>query len=84
MSYDDLINSAAQKYGIDPSTLKRFVQIESGGNPRAVTGQYSGLLQLSRPEFESRGGTNIYDPEQNLNVGAAKLAQESAAFAQRY
>ena len=84
MSYDDLITSAAQQNGLDPATLKRFVQIESGGNPRATTGSYSGLLQLSPSEFASRGGHNIYDPAENLNVGAAKLAQESAAFSQKY
>jgi hypothetical protein len=84
MAYDDLINSAAAKYGLDPAALKRFVQIESGGDPNATTGSYMGLLQLSPTEFRARGGQNIFDPGQNLDVGAAKLAGESSAFAQKY
>jgi hypothetical protein len=84
MAYDDLITSSAQRYGLDPQALKRFVQIESGGNPGATTGSYMGLLQLSPSEFYARGGHNIFDPAENLDVGSQKLAQESASFAHKY
>src|SRR5882672_3696235 len=56
--------------GIDQNMLNRIVKIESGGNPRATTGSYKGLLQLSDPEFKKYGGTgDIYDPEANMEIG---------------
>ena len=85
MPLRDLINSAAQSYGLSPDLLARIVQIESGGNPYARTGSYHGLLQLNKPEFARYNPQgDIYDPAANLNAGAAKIAQEANQFRQTY
>lgn len=84
-NYDALVEQIAARNGVDPQTLRRFIQIESGGDPTNTTGSYKGLLQLSENEFRKHGGQgSIYDPEQNLSAGASKLASESATFAQKY
>lgn len=76
---------AAERHGVDPSLLRSFVAIESGGNPSNVTGSYRGLMQLSPQEFARYGGRgDIHDPEANAVAGAAKIAAESAAFQQKY
>ena len=81
---DDLISKYASLYGLSPATLRAFVKIESGGDPNARTGSYSGLMQLSNSEFNKYGGGDITNPEDNLRAGAAKLAAESRSFQDQY
>lgn len=82
---EDALGRAAQQAGVDPNLLRTFVHIESGGKPGAQTGSYKGLLQLSDSEFQKHGGQgDIFDMDQNLAAGAAKIKQESEAFAMRY
>src|SRR5512139_1071132 len=59
------------------SYLPRFVQIESGGNPNASTGSYSGLLQMGPDEIRQYGGNG-------LEQGTALLADRAAQFQQSY
>lgn len=72
---DGLLSRTATEYGLDPKVFARIAQIESGGNPNAATGSYRGLFQL-------RGGS--FDPAENARAAAAKLADESRAFATNY
>jgi len=82
---DELINKHAQRTGLDPKMIKKFIMIESGGDPSNTTGPYKGLLQLSDKEFASGGGSgSIYDPEQNIMAGTNKLAREKLQFEQKY
>ena len=79
---DDAIAQVAQQYGLDPQMLRRTVQIESSGNPRASTGSYHGLMQLSNSEFNRYApGGNIWSSLDNLRAGAAKMAAEMQGFA---
>lgn len=81
------IGSVASRYGISPTDLTRVVQIESGGNPRAQTGSYKGLMQLSQSEFEKykpRADASIWNPSDNLEAGAAKMRAESAQFEKNF
>ena len=78
------INRVSQQYGLDPQMMQRFMQIESGGNPGNVTGSYKGLFQLSDSEFRKYGSGNIFNPEDNANAAARKLAAESAEFEAKY
>jgi hypothetical protein len=80
----DPVGAAATQYGLDPSTLRAFIHIESGGDPRAQTGSYKGLLQLGPDEWSRYGSGDIWNPTDNLNAGAAKLKAESASFAAKY
>jgi hypothetical protein len=82
--YDDVLNNAAAAYGLNPDELRRVMMIESGGNPRATTGSYHGLFQLSNSEFNKYGGGDINNPVDNANAAARKMASERAAFTQQY
>lgn len=82
---DGLIDQHAKEIGVDPSHLRAFVQIESGGNPLNVTGSYMGLGQLSPDEFKKHGGKgNILDPSENLRVTAIKMKAENEDFKRQY
>jgi hypothetical protein len=80
----DAINAAAAANGLDPQMLFRFAKIESDYDPSNRTGSYHGLFQLSGDEFKKYGGGNIYDPVDNANAAARKLAAESAQFQAQY
>ncbi len=72
---------AAQEHGIPFSVFRSFAGIESGFNPRAKTGSYKGLFQLSTKEFKNNGGRgNIYDPVENTNAFAKILKTNAALF----
>lgn len=67
---------------ITPELLAVIRQIESGGNPNAVTGSYKGLYQLSDSEFARLGGRgSIFNPEENARIAQLKLGQEAAQVA---
>jgi hypothetical protein len=79
------IQSAAERYSLPTAMLRAFAAIESGGDPRAITGSYYGVYQLSRSEFEKYGGRgNIFDLNKNTDVAARKLRSEREAFSQKY
>jgi soluble lytic murein transglycosylase-like protein len=82
--FSSLFSSAANANGIDPNTLNTFAWIESGGRPDAQTGSYRGLFQLSPAEFNKYGGGNIFDPTDNTNAAARKLAAETQSFQSTY
>lgn len=71
-----VVDKYAEAAGIDKALAKRIVQIESSGNPKAVTGSYKGLFQLSRSEFHRFGGGDIFKAEDNARAGLLKLAAE--------
>jgi hypothetical protein len=81
---NDIVDAAAKSHGLDPAMMRRLVQIESGGNPKAVKDSYSGLGQLSAKDFQQYGSGDIFDPTANANAMAAKLAADSAGFEQKY
>jgi hypothetical protein len=55
--------------------LPRFIQIESGGNPNARTGSYSGLLQMGPDEIAKYGGNGLEQGKQLLADRAAELSK---------
>jgi hypothetical protein len=69
-------------YSPSPEALRAIAQIESGGDPNAVTGSYKGLYQLSEPEFQRYGGQgSIFDPAENSRIAALKIADEGNQLA---
>jgi soluble lytic murein transglycosylase-like protein len=79
--YSDLINAAAQKYGIDPALLKGLIRQESNFNPNAQSGAGAqGLCQLMPGTAASLGCTNPLDPAQAIDAGAKYLSQQLKAF----
>jgi hypothetical protein len=78
-----IIDAAAKASGIDPAFYRQLIRIESGGNPQAEKGKYKGLTQLPDDEFKKYGGGNIFDPADNANAGARRLAVEIKDFTAR-
>lgn len=69
-SLDGVINSMAQKYGVDPTLIQQVVKAESGFNPKATSQSGAmGLMQLMPGTAASYGVQNAYDATQNLDGG---------------
>jgi len=69
--YDSLIDSSAQKYGLDPNLLRAMMKQESAGNPRAVSSAGAvGLMQLMPATAQRFGVTDRNDPAQSVDGGA--------------
>ncbi len=75
--YQDLIQQAASKYGLDPAILASLIQHESSFNPNAKNPKSSaaGLTQLLSGTAKDLGVTNPYDPQQSISGGAQYLKQ---------
>jgi hypothetical protein len=58
------------------SFIPRFVQIESGGNPNAVTGSYRGVLQMGPDEIARYGGSGLAEGTRLLEDRANALARQ--------
>jgi Transglycosylase SLT domain len=70
-----LIRAAAAKYRIPEPLLAALVQVESSGNPRALSKKGAmGLGQLMPATAEALGVTDPFDPVQNLNATAKHLS----------
>ena len=69
-SLDQLINSMAQKHGVNPDLIRQVVKAESGFNPKATSSAGAmGLMQLMPGTAASYGVKNAYDQTQNLDGG---------------
>ena len=74
-AYKDLVQAAAQKYGLDPTLLAAVAQTESGFNPRAQSGAGAkGLMQLMDATARGLGISDSFDPAQSLDGGARFLS----------
>ncbi|MFU0866396.1 lytic transglycosylase domain-containing protein [Kluyvera ascorbata] len=74
--YDDLLNEAGLRYGVDPRLLKAIMTQESGGHPQAISGAGAkGLMQIMPSNFSSTGVTDWTDPRQNIMAGAKIMSE---------
>ncbi|HXF35255.1 MAG TPA: lytic transglycosylase domain-containing protein [Candidatus Acidoferrales bacterium] len=71
---NDLAAKASSANGVPAALILAIVQVESGGNPRAVsrTGA-QGLMQLTAATAQRYGASNPFDPASNLAAGARFL-----------
>ena len=74
------IEQAAKLFDVDVRMMKAFAEIESGYNPKARTGSYKCLFQLSDWEFAKYWQGDIYDIRDCSIAAARKLATEAAEF----
>lgn len=72
--WEDEITSWAQEWGLDPLLIAAVMQIESCGNPQAVSNASAqGLFQVMPYHFLA--GDDMLDPETNAQRGLAYLSQ---------
>jgi soluble lytic murein transglycosylase-like protein len=75
-SFSQLIEQAAEKYGVDADLIEAVIQAESNFDADAVSSAGAqGLMQLMPATARSLGVTNAFDPAQNINGGVKLLSQ---------
>jgi len=75
--YSSLFQEAGKTYNVDPELLRAVVQVESGGNPTAVSEKNAqGLGQIIPSTAKALGVKNPFDPRESV-FGAAKLLDEN-------
>src|ERR1700730_7109547 len=76
----DEIRQAASLYGLDLAMMMSIAKVESNFNPRARTGSYKGIFQLSDYEFEKYGDGSIWDARDNARAAAHMFLVQSEKF----
>lgn len=72
--YEQLIEQYSAHHALDPNLVKALIQVESGGNPNAVSPKgAAGLMQLMPETAAELGASNRFDPEQNIASGTLYL-----------
>ncbi len=80
-AYDDLIEAAASKHGVDADLVKAVVRAESGFNPSAVSpAGAGGLMQLMPSTARSLKVGDLFDPAENVDAGVRYLRQQMDKF----
>ncbi|MFM0648438.1 lytic transglycosylase domain-containing protein [Paraburkholderia bryophila] len=69
-----LIDEASRLADVDSALLMAVIDVESGGNPQAVSPKgATGLMQLMPATGARHGASNLFDPRQNIAAGARYL-----------
>ena len=74
------IRRVADILGLDFTFMKAIARIESNFNPKARTGSYIGLFQLSKYEFAKHGAGDILVSRDNTVAAALKMSTEAVLF----
>lgn len=75
-SLNDVVNTASQRYRLDPDLVNSVIKAESGFNAHAVSPKGAqGLMQLMPGTASQLGVPNAFDPEANVEGGAKYLRE---------
>jgi soluble lytic murein transglycosylase-like protein len=76
--FDELIESSAREFSVDPKLVKSVMLVESGFNPSAISRKGArGLMQLM-PDTAAEHGVDmseIHDPRRNIAAGTRHLSR---------
>ena len=73
-SYHEYINTACEKYGVDPSLVHALVRVESGYNTFALSRKGAmGLMQLMPQTATDMNVKNSFSPQENVEGGVRYL-----------
>jgi len=73
-TFEDLIDKTAARHHVDPQLVEAIVQVESEGNPHALSSKGAqGLMQLIPATARQLGVQDSYDPRQNVEGGVSYL-----------
>jgi len=73
-SYVTIINSACERYGVDPSLVHAVVKVESDFNPFALSRKGAmGLMQLMPQTASTMKVRNSFSPHENIEGGVKYL-----------
>ncbi len=79
--WDGLIQKYAAQYNVPANLVRAVMQMESEGNPRAVSRAGAmGLMQLMPANCRESGVTDPFDPEQNIRSGVAQLREHLSRY----
>ncbi len=74
--YDEIIDKASQKYGVDKNLIKSVILTESAGKEDAVSSaKAKGLMQLMDQTAKDLGVRNVWDPGENIMGGTKYLSE---------
>ena len=72
----DVVQSASDRYRLDPDLVNSVIHAESGFNPRATSNKGAqGLMQLMPQTATKLGVLNRLDPQQNVEGGTRYLRE---------
>ncbi len=73
--YNNIIENASKKYGVDKNLIKSVILTESAGKENALSSaKAKGLMQLMDSTAADLGVQNIWDPGENIMGGTKYLA----------
>lgn len=76
VNLDELVNSASERYRLDPDLVNSVIRAESGFNIRAVSPKGAqGLMQLMPGTASELGVRNAFDPQANVEGGTRYLRE---------
>jgi soluble lytic murein transglycosylase-like protein len=81
LAWTPLVDQVATRVGIDRALLMAVIDVESGGNPLAVSPKGAkGLMQLMPQTGLMQGADDLFDPYQNVVAGTRLLDTLLATF----
>lgn len=74
--YEDFIDEASEKFGVNKDLIKSVILAESAAKEDAISSANAkGLMQIIDPTAENLGIKNVWDPKENIMGGTKYLSQ---------